>query len=188
MRSAVSSSVHDLWGDGRGLLLILWLTLHLTEAFLSWSLRICCLSQSLRILAFNCKIGLAFEALEALITVKMLPISRPVQQIVCPHRDFIASCCQLFATHSWFYAVTICWISCPWYKLSKLRYLRNKRSFLAWICLGTRVVNQATESSSSAMLGGIPSQDFSSQGFAFVDRRVWISNKFFCGPGIFITR
>ena len=52
MRSAVSSSsVRDQWGNRRGLLLILWLILHLMRAFLSWSLRICCLSQSLRILA-----------------------------------------------------------------------------------------------------------------------------------------
>ena len=52
MRPAISSScVRDLWGDRRGLLLILWLTLHLMLAFLSWSLRIRCLSESLRILA-----------------------------------------------------------------------------------------------------------------------------------------
>ena len=45
MRSAVSSSsVRDLRGDRTGLLLILWLTLYLTLAFLSWSLRICCLA------------------------------------------------------------------------------------------------------------------------------------------------
>ena len=44
MWSAVSSSsVCDLWGDRRGLLLILWLTLHLVLEFLSWSLQICCL-------------------------------------------------------------------------------------------------------------------------------------------------
>lgn len=53
---------------------------------------------------------------------------------------------------------------------------------------GNSSVNQAIESSSSAMLGGIPSQDFSSQGFRFVDRRDWISNTFFCISGIFITR
>ena len=50
------------------------------------------------------------------------------------------------------------------------------------------VVNQAIESSSSAMLGGIPSQNFSSQGFGIVDCRDWISNTFSRGPGIFITR
>ena len=51
MQSVISSSsIRDLWGDRRGLLLILWLTLHLMLAFLSWSLRICCLSESLRIL------------------------------------------------------------------------------------------------------------------------------------------
>ena len=45
MWSAVSSScVRDLRGVRRGLLLILWLTLHLMLAFLSWSLRICCLA------------------------------------------------------------------------------------------------------------------------------------------------
>ena len=45
MRSAVSSSsVRDLRGVRRGLLLILWLTLHLMLAFLCWSLRICCLA------------------------------------------------------------------------------------------------------------------------------------------------
>ena len=54
MRSAISSSsVHDLWGDHRGLLFILWLTLHLMLVFLSWSSRICCLSESLRILALS---------------------------------------------------------------------------------------------------------------------------------------
>ena len=44
------------------------------------------LSESLRILAFNCKISLALEALKALVTVKMLPFSPPVQRIVRPHR------------------------------------------------------------------------------------------------------
>ena len=44
------------------------------------------LSESLRILAFNCKICLALEALEALVTVKMLPFSPQVQRIVRPHR------------------------------------------------------------------------------------------------------
>ena len=49
MRSAVSSSsVRDLRGVRRGLLLILWLTLHLMLAFLSWSLRICCLANRCR--------------------------------------------------------------------------------------------------------------------------------------------
>ena len=43
------------------------------------------LSESLRILAFNCKTCLA---LEALVTVKVLPFSPPVQQIVRPHRGF----------------------------------------------------------------------------------------------------
>ena len=46
------------------------------------------LSESLRILAFNCKICLALEALEALVTVKMLPFAPPVQRIVRPHRRF----------------------------------------------------------------------------------------------------
>ena len=54
MRSAISSSsVRDLWGDHRGLLFISWLTLHLMLVFLSWSSRICCLSESLRILALS---------------------------------------------------------------------------------------------------------------------------------------
>ena len=43
------------------------------------------LSESLRILAFICKICLA---LAALVTVKMLPFSPPVQRIVRPHRRF----------------------------------------------------------------------------------------------------
>ena len=46
------------------------------------------LSESLRILAFNCKISLALEALEALVTVKMLPFAPLVQRIVRPHRRF----------------------------------------------------------------------------------------------------
>ena len=55
------------------------------------------LSESLRILAFNCKICLALEALEALITVEMLPFSPPVQRIVRAHwrfhRILLASSC-----------------------------------------------------------------------------------------------
>ena len=46
------------------------------------------MSWSLRIPAFNCKICLALEELEVLVTAKMLPFSRPAQRIVGPHRWF----------------------------------------------------------------------------------------------------
>ena len=46
---------------------------------------ICYVSESWRVLAFNCKTCLA---LEAPVIAKMLSFSRPLQQIVRPHRRF----------------------------------------------------------------------------------------------------
>ena len=171
MRSAVSSSsVRDRRGVHRDLLPILWLTLHLTLAFLRWSLRICCLADLLRILAFNCKICLALEALKALVTVKMLPFSPQGQRIVRPHRRFHRI---LLLAHN--ASTTVAGNAA-----------QPSPEFLAAVVQAVKALlpaeqasvsgpdpsrnssdlDQATNSSSSAMLGGIPDQDLSSQASA----------------------
>ena len=50
------------------------------------------------------------------------------------------------------------------------------------------VLDQATESSSLAMLGGVPGQILSSQASALWTRRDWIFHAFFLGPGIFFSK
>ena len=118
------------------------------------------LSESLRILAFNCKISLALEALEALVTVKMLPFSPQGQQIVPPHRRFHRI---LLLAHN--ASTTVAGNAA-----------QPSPEFLATVVQASvsrpdpsgnsSVLDQATNSSSSAMLGGIPDQDLSSQASA----------------------
>ena len=171
MRSAVSSSsVRDLRGVHRDLLPILWLTLHLTRAFLSWSLRICCLADLLRILAFNCKICVALEALEALVTVKMLPFSPQGQRIDRPHRRFHRI--LLLAHNASTTVVGNAAQPSPEFLAAVVQTVKALLPAEQASVSGpdpsrnSSVLDQATNSSSSAMLGGIPDQDLSSQASA----------------------
>ena len=124
------------------------------------------LSESLRILVFN----LALEALEALVTVKMLPFSPQVQRIVRPHRRFHRI---LLLAHN--ASTTVAGNAA-----------QPSPEFLAAVVQAVKallpgeqasvsrpdpsgnssVLDQATNSSSSAMLGGISDQDLSSQASA----------------------
>ena len=146
------------------------------------------LGESLRILVFN----LALEALEALVTVKMLPFSPQVQRVVRPHRRFHPI---LLLAHN--ASTTVAGNAA-----------QPSPEFLAAVVQAVKallpgeqasvshpdpsgnssVLDQATNSSSSATLGGISDQDLSSQAAGFVDRRDWIFHTFFLGPGIFFSR
>ena len=130
------------------------------------------LGESLRILVFN----LALEALEALVTVKMLPFSPQVQRIVRPHRRFHRI---LLLAHN--ASTTVAGNTA-----------QPSPEFLAAVVQAVKallpgeqasvshpdpsgnssVLDQATNSSSSAMLGGIPDQDLSSQASALWTARL----------------